>query len=72
MSDAVAPIDQLESSIASLGQSIDKANLRLDMTRAALKAVIGNDFAYLSLLATIEAAVEGGMSLSEFAEEIAP
>ena len=62
--------DRLDASLASLSATIDKANLRLELTRAALRSLIGNEFAYVHLLAAIEGAVEEGASPDDFELEI--
>ena len=60
---------QLAASITDLGASIDRANLRLELTREALRALIDNEFAYLHLLAAIEGAVLSGRPLDELVRD---
>lgn len=60
----MAAID-LSKQLDSLGASIDRSNKRLDLTRKALKELIDNDFAYLQLLAAIDAEVAAPTELAE-------
>lgn len=50
---------------AGLRRLIDKANLRLNLTRQSLRHLIDNEFAYLQLLAAIDAAADEGRETLE-------
>lgn len=51
--------------VSDLGLTRKEANLRLDLTRQALRSLIDNEFAYLQLIAAIEAAADEGRETLE-------